>query len=202
MADLNPLFDFTQGAIGYRLRQNRGWNEQLVKALKISRSEPGTVIDCTAGLGRDMFILASLGCQVLAFERNPIIFEQLQLALEKASETPDFSQAAQRIKLYFGTAADYQSGISEPIWAVYCDPMFPEREKSAAVKKEAAFLHQTVGEDADADQLLESALKFNPKRVVIKRSKNAPFLLELPPHHQIKSDRVRFDIYYPQNMNR
>lgn len=199
MSAPNPLFDFTQGAIAYRLQKNRAWNELLVKALKINREAPGTIIDCTAGLGRDMFILATLGCPVIAFERHPQIYEQLRLALDKALADPSCCDAANRIQLIHGTAKDYILQINEPIWGVYCDPMFPEREKTAAVKKEAAYLQETVGTDEDADHLIETARQFNPKRIVIKRPKNAPFLANLKPHHQIKSGKMRFDIYYPQN---
>ena len=192
--------DFTAGKLGWRMHETRVWTEMLVRALKINRHQPQHVIDCTAGLGKDSFLLASLGCTVTAFERNAAVAALLQAALDKAATHPDTAQAAQRIQLHHCSVHAYSESHNSPeIWAVYCDPMFPEKEKSAAVKKEAAFLQETVGQDEDADQLMETALRFQPRRIVVKRPKTAPFLDGRTPHHQIKGRRLRYDIYYPEN---
>lgn len=200
MSELLSFFDLTRTAFTQRIAQNGGWNELLVRALKINRHAPGLIIDFTAGLGRDMFLLATLGCSIIALERNPKIFEQLSLALEKAKEHPDLSEAAHRVQLINQCATTFTLASQQDVWAIYCDPMFPQRTKSAAVKKEALFLQEAVGEDKDSGLLLSAAVRFNPKRIVVKRPKAAPFLADYKPHHQIKSTRIRYDIYFPQNI--
>ena len=54
----------------------------LPKAVGIKGSELPSVIDATAGLGRDAFVLASIGCQVRLVERHPVVYLLLQDGLK------------------------------------------------------------------------------------------------------------------------
>jgi 16S rRNA (guanine1516-N2)-methyltransferase len=78
---------------------------------------------------------------------------------------------------------------------IYLDPMFPERKKSAAVKKEMIHLQQIVGEDRDSDQLFEAALAAGAHRVVVKRSRHAPHLSGQKPPLVFEGKSCRFDVY-------
>ena len=82
---------------------------------------------------------------------------------------------------------------------IYLDPMFPERKKSALVKKEMRLFKRLAGEDNDADQLLKSALASSASRVVVKRPKGAPVLASLKPTHEIKAKKFRYDVYLNLN---
>ena len=78
---------------------------------------------------------------------------------------------------------------------VYLDPMFPARQKSAAVKKEMAMFHHLVGEDHNDASLLQLALEHARFRVVVKRPKGAPFFAEQAPSLSQEGKSGRFDIY-------
>jgi 16S rRNA (guanine1516-N2)-methyltransferase len=79
--------------------------------------------------------------------------------------------------------------------AIYLDPMFPHKKKSALVKKEMRLFQHLLGPDDDADRLLEPAIQLAQKRVVVKRPDYAPFLADKKPSMQIKSKKHRFDVY-------
>src|SRR5690625_7768177 len=72
----------------------------------------------------------------------------------------------------------YLNGLVEAADVVYLDPMFPERHKSAEVKKEMRAFHQLVGRDDEADDLLLSALGQARYRVVVKRPRTPPLLAQ------------------------
>jgi 16S rRNA (guanine1516-N2)-methyltransferase len=79
--------------------------------------------------------------------------------------------------------------------AIYLDPMYPHRKKSALVKKEMRIIRQLAGDDPDADQLLHFALKTDIPRIVVKRPKKAEHLGNIPPTTCIRGKNSRFDIY-------
>lgn len=78
---------------------------------------------------------------------------------------------------------------------VYLDPMFPHNDKSALVKKEMRAFRPVVGDDLDADQLLDAALAIAENRVVVKRPRKAPFLADRKPSLQFQGKSSRYDIY-------
>ncbi len=57
---------------GLRRRVAAGRDQPLARAIGISQGRL-RVVDATAGFGRDAFVLAALGCQVRALEREPIL---------------------------------------------------------------------------------------------------------------------------------
>jgi 16S rRNA (guanine1516-N2)-methyltransferase len=151
------------------------------------------VLDATAGLGRDGFVLASLGCCVQCIERSAIIAALLQDGIDrlKLSETIKMS-------LIVADANDYMRHLPEAEYpdVVYLDPMYPVRTKSALVKKELRILRDIVGEDQDSNQLLHSALRIAKKRVVVKRPLPAPLLDNaIKPSVVYKGKTSRFDVY-------
>ena len=74
--------------------------------------------------------------------------------------------------------------------------MFPQRDKSAAVKKEMAlFQFLLQGEEDSNEQLLQWALDCPVARVVVKRPPKAPALAGLTPSHSIKGKSVRYDVH-------
>ena len=82
-----------------------------------------------------------------------------------------------------------------PPEAILLDPMFPERARSAAVRKEMRFFHDLIGDDADAPALLEAALALALHRVVVKRPRKAPALAGSQPSYAITGRSTRFDVY-------
>ena len=97
-----------------------------------------TVWDATGGLGRDSFVLASLGLNVHTFEQNPAVACLLSDGLNRAGQSEETREIAQRITLHFGNAVDLMQELATQNGrpdVVYLDPMYPERRKTAAVKK-------------------------------------------------------------------
>jgi len=191
-----PVYvDFLVGAMRRRLRELGSTRQLIARAIGF-KGLPLHVVDATAGLGRDAFVLACLGCRVMAVERSLVIAALLADGLERAAGDPVVGPIVGRIRLVRGDARDYLADLGEPDWPdVTCiDPMFPRRAKSALVKKEMRLCRLVAGDDPDADDLLRVALTATKGRVVVKRSLRAPNLLE-PPAFCYKGKTVRYDVY-------
>ncbi len=195
--------DFTAGAVDHRRRQGGGKGQMIAKAVGLGSGIHPRVLDATAGLGKDAFVLASLGCEVRMLERSPIVHALLSDGLRRAhlhaAETcdEDLARILQRLSLVAGDARGYLESLAQASapQVIYLDPMFPERDKSAEVKKDMRAFHTLVGRDEDADELLALALVHARNRVVVKRSRRAPFLAGRAPGYQLEGKSSRFDIY-------
>lgn len=193
-----PLrIEFTAGAMGFRQRHGFSKDELLPRAVGIKGGVRPRVLDATAGLGRDAFMLASMGCTVTLYERHPIVHALLKDGLRRAAVHPELVETLARMELLSCDALD---GLGNGRFAsefdvVYLDPMFPERTKSALVKKPMRLFHALVGADEDADLLLEKALNVALKRVVVKRPLHAEPLAGKAPDVSYKGKAVRFDAY-------
>lgn len=190
---LRPLaVDFT--SLDVSSPQGRRTKQPLAKALGLaSRSTPIRVIDATAGLGQDSFLMAALGCQVLAVERSPSVAVLLRDGLARAAATQ--AEIVARITLLEMDARHLtQESVMRPCDVVYLDPMFPARSKSAREKKEMRILRRIVGEDLDAAELFAVARELAAKRIVVKRPVHAPPLAPNPVvAHAAKG--IRYDVY-------
>ncbi|WP_323844534.1 class I SAM-dependent methyltransferase [Microbulbifer magnicolonia] len=194
--------DFVGGALAHRRQFGGGKGQQIAKAVGLRSGFRPRVLDATAGLGRDAFVLASLGCEVAMLERNPVVRALLRDGLRRLQEAaltdPELAAIATRLTLIEEriSAADWLAQqAEESVPVVYLDPMFPERGKSAKVKKEMAAFHQLVGSDEDADALLEPAFAACYYRTVVKRPRLAPFLAGRKPALSLEGKSGRFDIY-------
>ena len=192
------LVDFGSDALRHRRRS--GHNELLGKAVGVSGIRRPCVLDTTAGLGRDGFVLADIGCSVTLCEREPVIAALLASGLEVALASGEdrLRQVVSRMKLVVGDALSLDPEALAAVDVLYLDPMFPSREKSAAVKKEMALFQALLERNAaqeTADQLLQWALLQDVARVVVKRPVRAPSLGGLKPSHKVSGKAVRFDVY-------
>jgi predicted methyltransferase len=59
---------FVEGPILHRLKYGKGRGQNLAKAVGMKSNKNRNIIDATAGLGYDAFILASLGANVTLIE--------------------------------------------------------------------------------------------------------------------------------------
>ncbi|MEE2731359.1 MAG: class I SAM-dependent methyltransferase [Pseudomonadota bacterium] len=192
----NPVVvDFIHGKTGFRFL--RAQHEMIVKAVAGRSKEPLTVIDATAGLGRDSFILAAAGFSVRAIERHPAIACLLWDGMDRASMSPEGASVTERISLQWARAHTVLADLPEPEQpdVIYLDPMFPERSKQALVKKEMRLFRDLVGEDLDGEALLEIALQTARKRVVVKRPRKAESVAGRKPGYQLLGKSSRFDVY-------
>lgn len=188
--------DFVAGAMAHRRKFGGGRGEAVAKAVGIKGGYLPDVVDATAGLGRDAFVLASIGCKVRMLERNPVVAALLDDGLQRAYADAEIGGWLQeRLTLLHASSLTALSNIQPAPDVVYLDPMFPHRQKSALVKKEMRVFQSLVGEDLDADELLEPACRLAKKRVVVKRPDYAPPLAEKQPQASINTKNHRFDLY-------
>ena len=158
-----------------------------------------TVIDATAGYGEDAWLLARLGYDVLGIERNPAVAALLRDGVSRAADR--HPKAAGRLRVICGNAwnvNDFERSQRPDV--VYLDPMFPALPgvgRKAAESKRMRILRQLVGDDTDASQLFDWAMRTATRRVVVKRPLKAPPLTDLRTAATHKGKAVRWDVYLP-----
>lgn len=188
--------DFVGGAMAHRRQFGGGAGQMIARAVGIQGAVRPHVLDATAGLGRDAFVLACLGCRVDMIERHPVVAALLADGLERARQDIDTAPVVANMQLRQGNAIellqDWQDEIPQ---VIYLDPMFPQRSKSAQVKKEMRLFQPLVGGDDDAPALLAAALELASHRVVVKRPRIAPALEGMKPGYSLQGKSSRFDIY-------
>lgn len=193
-----PVFvDFVEGAMGHRRKFGGGRGQLVAKAVGIKKGFIPDVVDATAGLGRDSFVLAQLGCQVRMIERSPVVAALLRDGMARGQHDAEVTGIIARMSLAVADAREWLLALADeqrPA-VVYIDPMHPERTKSAEVKKEMKLFRQLVGGDEDDAELLQAALKAARKRVVVKRPRKAEAIAGLKPSLVMEGKSTRFDIY-------
>lgn len=189
-----------------RHRRRSGHNELLGKAVGVAGSDRPVVLDATAGLGRDAFVLADLGCAVILCENQPVIAKLLEYALTAARLGSDewLIDVTSRMQLIQGDVTSLALDALEAAQVIYLDPMFPARGKSAAIKKEMAVLQLLLSENvgASASELLDWAMAQSVNRVVLKRPPHAPSVSGITPSHTLMGKAVRLDVYVKQAFSR
>jgi len=199
--------EFAEGAVDHRRKFGGGKSQMIAKAVGVKAGVYPNVLDATAGLGKDAFVLATLGCTVQLLERSPVVHALLHDGLDRARsqspfDDPELAGIIARMELLAADSQNYLEQISDENRpdVIYLDPMFPDRQKSADVKKEMAAFHHVVGKDEDADSLLEKALGKANYRVVVKRPRKAPFIANKTPSYQLEGKSSRYDIYTLKKM--
>ena len=198
--------DFVGGRAAHRRRFGGGRGQLVARACGLTKGVTPSIVDATAGLGRDAFVLASLGARVLMVERVGAIAALLDdgLARARGADDPDVAAIATRMQLACGDStrhlADIVAAQAFDAQVVHLDPMFPHREKSALVKKEMRVFQALVGADDDAPRLLEAALDVATHRVVVKRPKGAAPIAGPAPNHVIEEKNSRYDVYVHRSL--
>lgn len=190
-----PIYvDFLSGKQTYRRQHASLRTELLPRALGLKHHTKPIIIDVTAGLGQDSFILASLGFEIVMLERSPIIWALVQDGLDRALEDKQAASIVKRMQLVNVDAIHYLKKQPRAD-IIYLDPMFPERQKSARVKKEMEIFRELLGEDDDAENLLQLALACAAQRVVVKRPRLGSTLPGPVPSFNLLGRACRFDVY-------
>ncbi len=185
--------DFLSSKSAQRRAGIRRSSHPLARA--VGRKTPlADILDGTAGLGRDAFILASLGYRVLATERSPVLHALLQDGLTRMLADPrSIAIVGDRLQVQLADCRELLKQQPAPA-VVYLDPMFPERPKSAKVKREMQLFHQLLGPDTDAVELLAMARSTATDRVVVKRPVWAKPLANAP-SYTVDGSTIRWDVY-------
>ncbi|GKT11657.1 MAG: 16S rRNA (guanine1516-N2)-methyltransferase [Thiomicrorhabdus sp.] len=219
-----PVFiDFISGKKAHRRHFGGGKGQPLVRAMGKLKEGLPTILDATAGMGGDSFVLASQGHQVQMIERSVAVAALLADGLARAGaaltsndgdskddnheknnnddnkERQALLSIINSLSIKQANSADYLLSEQPKVDVIYMDPMYPEKKKNAATKKEMKALQNLVGPDRDSEKLLSAALQTASYRVVVKRPKGAPIIeLDNPkliPSANISSPNTRYDIY-------
>ena len=180
-----------------RLKQGIIGTELLVRAAKIKKTagegKPPVLIDATAGLGEDALLLAAAGFSVKMYERNQIIAALLEDCLKRAQDVPELSKIVSRMELINADSITAMRNLNEPPDVIYLDPMFPERKKSALVKKKFQLLGHLEEPCTDEEELLFAAIEAHPHKIVIKRPAKGPCLAGIKADYSVSGKAVRYD---------
>ena len=187
--------DFVGGVVQHRLRFGGGRGQDLPKAAGFKLGINPHIIDATAGLGRDAFLLASLGATVTMIERSTDMHALLHDGMARALDAGGVTaEIINRMTLIHGDAIQLLSELSPEI--VLVDPMHPPRNKSALVKAEMRQIRSIVGIDDDQTCLMKTALAHASRRVVLKWPAKAAPMDDIPPaSHQIIGKSIRYDVF-------
>ena len=186
---------FIEGPILHRLKYGKGRGQNLAKAVGMKFNKNRTIVDATAGLGYDAFILASLGANVTLIERSEIIYDLLGKALTEALNFGgEVSNIVKRMDLIFGDSKDILPKLEPEV--VLIDTMYKERKKSALVKNNMRLVREIVGPDSDYLELVHVALNQARNRVVIKLPRYSDENKNYKPYsHQILGKSIRYDVH-------
>lgn len=195
--------DFSSAGMQYRRHQPARQQAVVKAAGKISTLNKTLpqLIDATAGLGVDAFLLASAGWHVQMIEQSPVIHALLKDGLQRAQEeavssSSDAAFAETVARLSLAACEDSRRVLADiaPVDVIYLDPMFPARKKTAQVKKERWLLQQLHDEQSEGHHLLRAAMQ-RAKKVVVKRPVQAQPLDGIKPASALTGKTSRFDIY-------
>lgn len=179
------------------IARNAARAQPLARAMGLHK-DTRLVIDATAGFLGDAFHLACLGCTVVCVERSPILAVLAADGITRASRSGriDLVDVCQRLRLIHADSRAFLAGRDLPFRpdAILLDPMYAGGHRRALPGKELRVARSLVGDDDDARDLLDVALRVARRRVVVKRHPKAPPLGE-PVTTQIHGRTVRYDVY-------
>ena len=186
---------FIEGPILHRLKYGKGRGQNLAKAVGMKFNKNRNIIDATAGLGYDSFILASLGAKVTLIERSQKIHELLQNGIDEGiSFGGEIEKIVNRMELLFGDSKDILPKLTPEV--IMIDTMYKDRKKTALVKNNMRLVREIVGPDSDYIELLKVALNCAKNRVVLKQPRYAEPIKEITKcSHQILGKTIRYDVF-------
>ena len=177
--------DFNCKQLYYRSQSHLN-AELIVKAVLGKNKQPLKIMDCTAGFGKDAYILSLTGCKIIAYEANLLMYALLKDGLNRSN--------IDNIHLQNKNALEFIRHCSCDV--IYLDPMYPDNKKSAKNNKNMTFLQQFVGhQQQSALEMFNQALQSKAKKIVLKRPVKAEFITNAKPTSQIIGKAARFDIY-------
>ena len=186
---------FIEGPILHRLKYGKGRGQNLAKAVGMKFNKNRNIIDATAGLGYDSFILASLGAKVTLIERSQKMHEILQNGIDEGILFGgEIEKIIDRMELLFGDSKDILPKLTPEV--IMIDTMYKDRKKTALVKNNMRLVREIVGPDNDYIELLKVALNCAKNRVVLKQPRYAEPIKEIRKcSHQILGKTIRYDIF-------
>lgn len=172
-------------------------NHIFRKALGAIDKRP-RVCDATTGFGSDAVMALALGCEVVAFEKSPLVAKVLKNGIDRAGrEDKKLKLMFARMELFEGDAVEQLRHLVPRPDVVYLDPMFDKPKKSAKSPKAMQILQELLGDGvsaADEQALFAAAWEACRSRVVVKRALKAK-AIKPNPTHSYKGQSIRYDVY-------
>lgn len=190
--------DFAEGALAHRQQFGGGRGQAIAKAIGLKHGNTPSVLDITAGLARDAYILASLGCKVTLVEQSAVLYTLVEDGIRRGLANQTSADVLNNfMNLVYADSILYMEHMDKETRpdVIYIDPMYPERKKSALVKKDMQILQHLLGKDGNAELLLSTAVEHAGKRVVVKRPIHAEPVDGIKPGTSISSKKTRYDVY-------
>ena len=179
-----------------RLKKENTKTELILKAVKLKKEKEDTwIIDATAGMGEDSLILASFGYNVIMYERDPVIAALLADTMKRAKANPYLINIVNRMTLVNMDSIEAMKNLSKKADIILLDPMFPERNKSALIKKKFQLIHNLEAPCSDEEELLNAAFCAKPRKIVIKRPLKGKNLADRKPDYAISGKAIRYDCF-------
>ncbi|MEX0431238.1 class I SAM-dependent methyltransferase [Spiribacter insolitus] len=187
--------EFLRGAQGFRMARQRHQREAIARACGVGGGSCPRVVDATAGLGRDAFILAATGAQIILLERSAVVYALLVDGLRRAAGGGAEDIVSRMTAIHIEAVEWLRGhGTDEKPDTVYLDPMYKGRRRAAA-GKELALLQALLGPPESDAELFEAARTAACNRVVVKRHRRAPALAGITPDYRLTGRSTRFDVY-------
>ena len=169
--------------------------EMLVRACRIKGNAHPFAVDATAGLGEDSILLAAAGFSVRLYEYDPAIAALLRDGLQRAARVPELAETVSRMELFEADSITALPALPQPPEVVLLDPMFPQRQKSALVKKKFQLLQRLEQPCENGAALLAAAMAAGPKKIVVKRPLKGEYLAGQKPDYSLEGKAIRYDCF-------
>lgn len=203
--DTSIHVDFAEGALAHRQQFGGGRGQAIARAIGLKHRKTPSVLDITAGLARDAYVLASMGCTLTLVEQSPLLYALVEDGIRRGMAEPASAEVLRNfMNLVNADSVLYMEHMDTETRpdVIYIDPMYPERKKSALVKKDMQILQHLLGKEQNAGKLLATALECAADRVVVKRPIHAGPVDDTRPDAGISSKKTRYDIYLVMNKQR
>ena len=180
--------DFLDQAINDKIKLRFSGKKDIFN--KLFPIKNSTLLDCTAGYGRDSYILRSMGFNVTMIENSPVMSLLLNNALKKLKLS--------NFTMYHGNSYDYLSHSKKYYDYIYIDFMFDKLKKNSLSSKNDETLKLISFQENNKNNLITLAIKKSNSRVVVKEPKHSLSNI-LKPEYTIKTKLLNFNIYKGKN---
>ena len=176
--------DFLDKTMNDKIRQRLSGKKDIFH--KLFPKKKSSLLDCTAGYGRDSYILRSIGFNVTMVENSPIMSLLLNNALKKI-KLSDFV-------MYHGNAYDYLHHTEKTYEYIYIDFMFNKIKNNSLSSKNDETLKLISFQDLNKNDLINLAIKKSTGRVVVKEPKHSSSKI-IKPEYMIKTKILNYNVY-------
>ncbi len=153
--------------------------------MKIFPIKNSTILDCTAGLGRDGILLSKLGYKVTMIEKNPILILMLNNYLSRMKNI--------KANLLYGDSLSYIRIAKKKFDYIYIDFMF-EKKNNAKPSKYDLFLRSINYNENNKLEFVKEMINYCKRRIIIKEPVKSQS--EITDYDfEIKTKLIRYKIF-------